>query len=262
METGLRERVAIVAASSQGLGRAAAEALAAEGARIAMCARNEKSLRAAADEIRQKHKAEVLERAFDVTHSGAVQAFVNEVAGQFGRIDICVTNAGGPPAGGFLSHSLDDWRKAVELNFLSVVSFCQAVIPHMQSRRWGRILTITSMAVKQPVPELILSNSVRNAVVGLVRSLANEFGRDGILVNNLAPGYTATERLKELGDKRSAAQGIRPEEVMQRFGDETALRRVAEPREFADVVAFLASERASYITGQTILVDGGAYKGV
>ena len=262
METGLRERVAIVAASSQGLGRASAEALAAEGAHLALCARDEKHLRAAADEIRNQHKVEVLERAFDVTHAGAVQAFVQAVAEKFGRIDICVTNAGGPPAGGFLFHSLDDWRKAVELNFLSVVSFCQAVIPHMQTRRWGRILTITSMAVKQPVPELILSNSVRNAVVGLVRSLANEFGRDGILVNNLAPGYTATERLKELGTKRAAALGISADEVMKRFGDETALGRVAETREFADVVVFLASERASYITGQTILVDGGAYKGV
>ncbi len=262
METGLRDRVAVVAASSQGLGRAAAEALAAEGAKLALCARNEKNLRAAADAIRQKHQVEVFERAFDVTHGGAVQAFVNAVAEKFGRIDVCVTNAGGPPAGGFLAHSLDDWRKAVELNFLSVVSFCQAVLPHMQKQRWGRILTITSMAVKRPVPELILSNAVRNAVVGLVRSLANEFGRDGILVNNLAPGYTATERLKELGATRSAKLGISADEVMQRFGDETALRRVAEPREFADAVVFLASERASYITGQTILIDGGAYKGV
>ena len=262
METGLRDRVAIVAASSQGLGRAAAEALAAEGARIAMCARNEKNLHAAADAIRKKHKVEVMERAFDVTHTGLVQAFVDGVAKKFGRVDICVTNAGGPPAGGFLSHSMKEWRKAVDLNLLSVVSFCQAVIPHMQSRRWGRILTITSMAVKQPVPELILSNSVRNAVVGLVRSLANEFGRDGILVNNLAPGYTATERLKDLGGTRAAALGISAEEAMQRFGQETALHRVADPREFADVVVFLASERASYITGQTILVDGGAYKGV
>ena len=262
METGLRDRVAIVAASSQGLGRAAAEALAAEGARIAMCARNEQNLRAAADAIRQKHKVEVLQRAFDVTHAGLVQAFVNSVMEKFGRIDICVTNAGGPPAGGFLAHSLDDWRKAVELNLLSTVSFCQAVIPHMRSRGWGRILTVTSMAVKQPVPELVLSNSVRSAVVGLVRSLANEFGRDGILVNNIAPGYTATERLKDLGTTRSAALGIGAEEVMKRFGDETALGRVAETREFADVVVFLASERASYITGQTILVDGGAYKGV
>jgi 3-oxoacyl-[acyl-carrier protein] reductase len=262
VETGLRGRVAIVAASSQGLGRAAAEALAAEGAHLALCARNDKSLRSAADAIRRKHKVEVLVRAFDLTHSGLVHAFVGSVAKKFGRIDICVTNAGGPPAGGFLSHSLEAWRKAVELNFLSVVSFCQAVIPHMQRRQWGRILTITSMAVKQPVPELILSNSVRNAVVGLVRSLANEFGKDGILVNNLGPGYTATERLKELATKRSAALGISADEVMQRFADETALKRIAEPREFADLVVFLASERASYLTGQTFLVDGGAYKGL
>lgn len=262
METGLRDRVAIVAASSQGLGRATAEALAAEGARVAMCARTEKTLRAAADAIRQKHTTEVFERAFDVTHPGAVQAFVAAVAEKFGRIDICVTNAGGPPAKNFLSLGMEEWRKAVELNFLSVVSFCQAVIPHMQRQRWGRIITITSMAVKQPVSELILSNSVRNAVVGLVRSLANEFGPDGILVNNVGPGYTATDRLKELGATRALALGISADEVMQGFGAEAALQRVGDPRELADTVVFLASERASYITGQTILVDGGAYKGL
>ncbi len=262
METGLRARVAIVAASSQGLGRATAEALAAEGCHVAMCARDEKRLHEAAEQIRKTSGVQVLERAFDVTDGEAVQAFVAAVAERFGRIDICVTNAGGPPAKNFLSLTLEEWRRAVELNFLSTVSFCRAVIPHMQRRCWGRIITITSLAVKQPVPELILSNAVRSAVVGLVKSLANEFGKDGILVNNVGPGYTATERLKELAATRALAAGASAGEILQRFGAETAVGRVGEPREFADAIVFLASDRASYITGQTILVDGGAYKGV
>lgn len=262
MDTGLRGRVAIVAASSQGLGRACAEGLAAEGCHLALCARTEKTLAQTAAAIREQHKVEVFEKAFDVTDTAAVQAFVASVADKFGRIDICVTNAGGPPAKNFLSVSMDEWRRAVELNFLSTVAFCQAVIPHMQKRKWGRIITITSVSVKQPVPDLIMSNAVRSAVVGLVKSLSNEFGKDGILVNNVGPGYTATERLKSLAATRALAAGASAEQMMAQFASATTLQRVGEPREFADAVVFLASERASYITGQTLLVDGGAYKGL
>ncbi len=262
MDTGLRDRVAIVAAASQGLGRACAEGLAAEGCNVALCARTETTLREAAAALRERYKVTVFERAFDVTDVAAVQAFVSAVAEKFGRIDICVTNAGGPPAKNFLSVSMDEWRRAVELNFLSTVAFCQAVIPHMQKRRWGRIVTITSVSVKQPVADLIMSNAVRSAVVGLVKSLSNEFGKDGILVNNVGPGYTATERLKSLAATRALAAGASPDEMMDRFASMTALQRVGEPREFADAVVFLASERASYITGQTLLIDGGAYKGL
>ena len=262
METGLRDRVAIVAASSQGLGRAVAERLAAEGCHVALCARTAKTLEEVSAAIRQQHKVEVVPGVFDVTDTAAVQHFVSAVAAKFGRIDICVTNAGGPPAKNFLSASMDDWRRAVELNLLSTVAFCQAVIPHMQRQHWGRIITITSVSVKQPIADLILSNSVRSAVVGLVKSLSNEFGKDGILVNNVGPGYTATERLKSLAATRALAAGVSAEEMMGRFAATTALQRIGEPREFADAVVFLASERASYITGQTLLVDGGAYKGL
>lgn len=262
MDTGLRDRVAIVAAASQGLGRACAEGLAAEGCNVALCARTEKTLRETASAIRERHKVTVLEQAFDVTDAAAVQAFVAAVAERFGRVDVCVTNAGGPAAKNFLSVSMDEWRRAVELNFLSTVAFCQAVIPHMQKRRWGRIITITSVSVKQPISDLIMSNAVRSAVVGLVKSLSNEFGKDGILVNNVGPGYTATERLKSLAATRALAAGISSDEIMGRFASTTALQRVGEPQEFADAVVFLASERASYITGQTLLIDGGAYKGV
>jgi 3-oxoacyl-[acyl-carrier protein] reductase len=262
MDTGLKNRVAIVAASSQGIGRATAEAFAAEGCRVAMCARNPQTLQAAADQIRKKYSAEVFAEALDVTNAEAVHSFVEAVVTKFGSADICVTNAGGPPAKGFLAATLDEWRKAVDLNLLSTVYFAREVIPHMRRNLWGRIITITSIATKQPVADLVLSNSVRAAVVGLVKSLANEFGKDGILVNNVGPGYTATDRLKELAKARSAALGKTEKEVAEGWAVDAPLKRLGEPSEVADAIVWLASERASYITGQTVLVDGGMYKGL
>jgi 3-oxoacyl-[acyl-carrier protein] reductase len=262
MDLGLRNRVALVAASSQGLGLACAEALAAEGCRIAMCARNQQTLQAAAEKIGKQHGAEVFAEAFDVGDAAAVSRFVAAVAGKFGGVDICVTNAGGPPAKGFLAATLDDWQRAIELNFLSTVYFAREVIPHMQRKKWGRIITITSITTKQPVADLVLSNAVRAAVVGLVKSLANEFGKDGILVNNVGPGFTATDRLKELAKARSTASGKNEQEILDTWAADAPLKRLGEPRELADTVVWLASERASYVTGQTILVDGGMYKGL
>ena len=262
METGLRDRVAIVAASSQGIGRAAAQAFAAEGCRLAMCARKQPALQQAAEKIQQQYNVPVLAEAFDVTDAGAVRDFVKSVVARFGSVDICVTNAGGPPAKGFLATSHDDWRQALDQNFLSTVYFAHEVIPHMQAKHWGRIITITSITTKQPVPDLVLSNAVRTAVVGLVKSLANEFGKDGILVNNVAPGYTATDRLKDLARSRSAATHQSEKNIYEGWAKDSALKRVALPEEVADTIVWLASERASFITGQTILVDGGAYKGL
>jgi len=262
MELGLREKVAIVAASSQGIGLATAEAFAAEGCRIAMCARHSDRLREAGDRIRQRYKVEVLTEPFDVTDNAAVHGFVESVVARFGAADICVTNAGGPPAKGFLAASVDEWRRAVELNFLSTVYFAREVIPHMQKKRWGRIITITSITTKQPVPDLVLSNAVRAGVVGLVKSLSNEFGRDGILVNNVGPGYTATDRLKDLAQARSSSSGKSQNEIFEGWAVDTAVKRLGEPREVAETIVWLASERASYITGQTILVDGGNYRGL
>src|SRR5690349_13125219 len=262
MESGLRNRVAIVAASSQGIGRATAEAFAAEGCRVAMCARNSKTLQAAAESIRKQHQVDVFTQAVDVTDAAAVHQFVDAVVAEFGGVDICVTNAGGPPAKGFLAASIEEWKKAVDLNFPSTVYFAREVIPHMQRKHWGRFITITSITTKQPVADLVLSNAVRAAVVGLVKSLANEFGKDGILVNNVGPGFTATDRLKELAKSRSAASGTAEQDIFDGWAADAPLRRLGEPREIADTIVWLASERAAYVTGQTVLVDGGMYKGL
>src|SRR5580698_3133063 len=262
VDLGLKSRVALIAASSQGLGLATAEVFAAEGCRVAMCARNDQTLQAAAEKIRKQHNAEVFAQAFDVADPAAVANFVVAVAAKFGSVDICVTNAGGPPAKGFLAATLDDWQRAIDLNFLSTVYFAREVIPHMQRKRWGRIITITSITTKQPVTDLVLSNAVRAAVVGLVKSLANEFGKDGILVNNVGPGFTATDRLKELAKARSAATGKPEQEIFDAWAADAPLKRLGEPRELADTIVWLASDRASYVTGQTVLVDGGMYKGL
>lgn len=262
MDLGLKGRGVIVAASSEGIGKAAAEAFAREGAQVAMCARTEKTLRDAAEEIRSQTGAEIYAEPLDVTDAGAVSRYVEQVAKRFGRIDVCVTNAGGPPAKNFLSISTDEWRKAVDMNFMSVVYLAKAVIPYMQRHRWGRIITITSISVKQPIADLIMSNSVRAGVMGLVKSLANEFGKDGILVNNVGPGYTATERLKELAGVRALAAGVSQEKIYETWAAEAPVRRLGEPQEIADVIVWLASERASYVTGQTVLADGGIYRGL
>lgn len=262
MDFGLKGRGVIVAASSQGIGLATAEAFAREGAQVAMCARTENTLRAAADRLRSETNAEIYAEALDVTDGTQVQRFVEQVAKRFGRIDVCVANAGGPPAKNFLSIPTDEWRKAVDLNLLSTVHLAKATIPYMQRHRWGRIIAITSISVKQPIADLVLSNSVRAAVVGLVKSLSNEFGKDGILVNNVAPGYTATERLQELAQVRALAAGSSQQQVYDAWAAEAPVRRLGNPKEIADVIVWLASERASYITGQTILADGGIYRGL
>jgi len=262
MDLGLKNRVALVAASSQGIGLATAEAFAAEGCRVALCARNDSSLQASAERIRKQYNVEVFAEAFDVTHAAKVSQFVAAVDGRFGSIDICVTNAGGPPAKGFLAASLEDWKRALDANFLSTVYFAREVIPHMQRKRWGRIITITSITTKQPIADLVLSNAVRAAVVGLVMSLANEFGKDGILVNNVGPGFTATDRLKELAQSRAASSDKSEREILDGWAADAPLQRLGDPREVAETIVWLASEGASYVTGQTVLVDGGMYKGL
>jgi 3-oxoacyl-[acyl-carrier protein] reductase len=262
MDLGLKDRSVIVAASSDGIARSAAEKFAAEGARVAMCSRDSAKVNAAATQIREQYRGPVLAEAFDVTDANAVNAFVERVAKEFGGVDVCVTNAGGPPAKMFLATTTDEWQRALEMNFLSIVHMARAVLPWMQKKHWGRIVTITSMTVRQPVPDLIYSNAVRSGVLGLIKSLSNEFGKDGITVNNVGPGYTATERLRELIAKRSKDLGIRVEDFEAKLGAESPLQRIAQPEEVADAIVWLASERASFITGQTLLVDGGWFKGL
>jgi 3-oxoacyl-[acyl-carrier protein] reductase len=262
METGLRNRVAIVAASSKGIGRATALGLAAEGAHLALCARNREVLEEVAEEARQQHGVSVYADAFDVAEDLRVRQFAEEVHRRFGRVDVCVTNAGGPPAKPFLETAMTEWDSAYQLNLRSIVSFAQAVLPYMQQRRWGRVVTITSVAVKQPVPELVLSNSVRAGVLGLVRSLATQFGPDNITINNVGPGYTATDRVKELAQISARTTGTSATDYEAQIAGGIPLRRLAQPEEIADAIVWLASERASYVTGQTILVDGGVYRGL
>jgi 3-oxoacyl-[acyl-carrier protein] reductase len=261
MNTGLKDRVVIVAAASQGIGRATAEAFAAEGAKVAICSRQQKSIEAAAELIRSKLKAEVFPRALDVTDADAVRQFVTAVAEKYGRVDVCVTNAGGPPTRTFLTATNEDWQNAFNLNFMSTVHFAREVVPHMQRQKWGRIITLTSLSVKQPIADLILSNAIRTAVVGLVKSMANELGRDGITVNNVGPGYTATDRLKELADVRAQSAGTDRDAMFAEWAKATAAGRIAQPGEVANAIVWLASEGAAMVTGQTILVDGGSYKG-
>ena len=262
MDLGLKDRVAIVAASSQGLGKAVALGLGREGAKLALCARNASVLEAAAEEIRRETGAEVLAQPVDVTKQEQVSRFVKETAAHFGRVDICVANAGGPPSKSFAETTIEDWEKAAQLNLMSTVFFAKETLPLMQQRRWGRFIAITSMTVKQPVEGLILSNSVRSAVSGLIKTLSNEYGPYNILVNNVCPGYTATARLLSLADTLAAKDGVDPKEIEDRWARQAPLRRIGQPEEFANMVVFLASERASYITGVSIAVDGGIIKGI
>jgi 3-oxoacyl-[acyl-carrier protein] reductase len=262
MESGLKNKVALLTASSEGIARAAAEAFAAEGARLAMCARNETKLRKAADQLKARHNVEVFAESVDVADFPAMQAFVRRVAERFGRIDVCLANSGGPPAKNFLSIELEEWRKSVDLIFLSVVNLAKSVIPYMQKDGGGRFIAITSTSVKAPIPDLVMSNAVRPAVVGLLKSLSLEFGKDNITFNNVAPGYTATERLNELAGTRALAANVSVRDIHDKWSQEIPLRRLARPEEVAEAIVWLASDRASYLTGQTILVDGGRYPGV
>ncbi|HEX8682114.1 MAG TPA: SDR family oxidoreductase [Ardenticatenaceae bacterium] len=262
MDLGLRGRVAFVAGASTGLGRAAAWELANEGARVAICARNEERLRATAETIAAETGSEVLALPADVTVAEEVERAIATTVERWGGLHILVANAGGPPGGRFDDVNDEMWRRGWELNFLSTVRLIRAALPHMRRAGWGRIVTVTSVSVKQPVDDLLMSNAVRPGVVGLVKSLATQLAPEGITVNNLAPGYTRTERVEVILAHRSTREGRPQEEVERSMIGDIPMGRMGEPEEQGAVVAFLASERASYITGQTIVVDGGRYRGL
>ena len=257
MDLGLKGKIAFVAAASKGLGRAVAEELAAEGASLILCARNAETLNRVSEQIAKKSGVAVLPVVADVSNTQDVEKAVQAGIEKFGRIDILVTNAGGPPAGQFESLSREMWEAATRLTLNSVLELTRAVLTGMKQRRWGRILNVTSICVKQPVDNLILSNTLRAAVTGFARTLANEVATDGITVNNILPGYTRTERVEELAKAVAEKEGISPSEANARWENEIPMKRLGEPREFAALAAFLVSERASYITGTSIPVDGG-----
>lgn len=257
MDLGLGGRVALVAAASKGLGRAIAEELATEGCNLVLCARGADALEEARASIESASGRQVVALPTDVSDAEQVEALVGLALQTFGRVDVLVTNGGGPPPGPFDDHGLEAWRAGSAVTLESVVSLVRGVLPGMRERRWGRILNVTSIAVKQPVDGLILSNSLRAAVTGLARTLANEVAADGITVNNLMPGFTRTERLAELAGHIAAERGIPEADAYAGWESQVPAARIGEPREFAALAAFLASERASYITGQSIAVDGG-----
>lgn len=260
MDLGLRDKVALVAAASKGLGKAAAHELAAEGARVVMCARGKDALEAARDEIEGATGSEVVAVAADVSKPEDVKNVVARGMERFGRIDILVTNAGGPPSGKFETLSPEMWRGAVDLVLMSVINLTSGVLPAMKDRRWGRIVNINSIAAKQPVENLMLSNSIRSAVTGFARTLANEVAPHGVTVNSVLAGYTRTARVEQLAQAASDREGISLDDAKKRWTSEIPMARLGEPRELAALVAFLASERASFITGSSIAVDGGWIK--
>jgi 3-oxoacyl-[acyl-carrier protein] reductase len=261
MDLGLRDRIAIVVAGSKGLGRAIAEELAAEGAAVAICARGREALEAACDTIIGRGgRAHAI--VADVAMPGEAARVVAEAQRVLGPVDILVTNAGGPRSGRFETLMPEDWDAATRLLLTSAVEFARAVLPDMRARRWGRIITVTSIAAKQPIEGLMLSNSLRSAVTALARTLASEVAAEGITVNNLMPGYTRTDRVVELSRQMAAADATTPERIIARWEAQIPMRRIGEPREFAALAAFLASTRADYITGQSIAVDGGWIRGL
>jgi 3-oxoacyl-[acyl-carrier protein] reductase len=260
MDFGLRGRAAIVAAASTGLGRATALELALEGARVVITARNEETLQTAAREIQTAADTEVIPIAGDVTDDEHARRLVAEAKERFGRLDIVVANAGGPPAGFLDDFEAKDYRQALELNLMSTINLCREAVPHMREQRWGRIVAITSVAAKQPIDHLILSNTARAGVLGFMKSLSAQVAASGITVNTVCPGYHLTERLKSLAARTAQTEGATVEEIYHRWAAQTPIKRIGDPREFAAVVAFLCSERASYVTGTAIQVDGGSYR--
>lgn len=260
MELGLTNKIAVVGASSKGLGKAIALGLAYEGARVTICARDNEVLEQTADEIREKTETEVLVIPTDVSQPDQVEILIARTISHFGGIDILVNNAGGPRAGRFDDLSAEDYHDAVNLNLMSTINMSRAVVPWMQKRGGGRIINLTSVSVKQPVDGLMLSNMARTGVIGFAKTLATELAPDKILVNNVCPGIIFTDRIKQLASVRAEESGITYDQALENMTSNIPLGRIGDPEEFANLVVFLASEKSSYITGATIQVDGGMVK--
>ncbi len=262
MDLGIQNKVALVTAASRGLGKAVALELAREGCKLVICSRHADGINRAADEIRQQANVEVLAVAADVSDGEQVQHMVEQATQKFGRVDIVFANAGGPPPGPFVQLTDQQWLNAVNLNLMSVVRLCRAVLPTMQQKQWGRILIDTSFTVKQPLENLILSNSIRAGVTGLAKTLSNEVAKDGITVNCICPGWIQTERVEQLLKDRVQRANLSLDEAKQTVTSAIPMGRFGTVEEFAAAAAFLLSERASYITGVSLQVDGGIVKGL
>lgn len=262
MDLGLKAKVAAVAGASRGIGRAIATTLAREHATLSLCARDQEQLEDSADKICQVSQNNVYTIALDLNQADSATRFIDYTVKQAGKLDILITNTGGPPAGQFMNFNDDDWKNAGEQLLFSSMRLIRAAIPHMKKQGGGRIINITSISVKQPIAELILSTSYRAAIIGMAKTLAKELAADNILVNNICPGKISTDRLASLDQLTAERKAISIENVRMDAQRQIPLGRYGQPEEIASLVAFLASSQASYITGTTIQCDGGLYDGL
>lgn len=261
MDLQLSGKRALVLGASKGLGYATARGLMLEGCDVVINGRNPEKLKEAAQRLAGEAGTKVVPLPGDVTDPALADGLISDTVTNLGGIDLLVTNAGGPPAGAFESFDDETWQHAVELSFLSHVRFIRAALPHLRQSDAASVLTVTSVSVKQPISNLILSNSIRLATIGLTKSLALELGPEGIRINSILPGWTETERVYQLLDHRAQTNGTSIEEEMQKQMANCPLGRMATPEEFANVAVFLLSPAAGYVTGTMLAVDGGIYKG-